>query len=933
MLLRTCASCLAIAALAGLPQVHADDVEDGISMDAPPVTGPPVAGPPVQPVFRGGAARTSRGLYRVQIGNYTGDTVGNNNDFLSLDAFGGLFTTDRMGLLFGDSRLILNDYQNVGTNLGLGYRQYIADIDAIFGANLFYDHRDTGRTEFSQVGAGLELIGPMCEWRSNLYFPVDRREELVGVDHVGILLGQNVFQTGTYEASFRGADTEVGVLLVDVGGISTKALVGGYHFQAPAFSKVWGWKARVEAGVSENLLVNLGVNQDGLFDTTVMLGVELAWPSLNGTTNRTRTGTVLDSLGDPVRRQQNIIVAERTGLVDTGAQVFFVDATGGGSGLRSAPQTLAGASGDPQFGANDVIVLLNQNGTINGDITLDQPGQRLIGSADGSGNAVVTLFDGTVLSLTGLGGRPTLDGTLQMNNSSVASGFDIDTLGWNGIMSTLAAGQTAVVSDVNILNAGDDGLQLDSMEGTFSFLAGTTGGVIANARGDGIQIADSGGTVNLDGVTIQDPAVSGIRADNFSGDLEATGQTTIDGASGGASILVVDSTGNLTFDGLDITDGPAGISLSNADGSFTVRGDTRLTSTGDHGVIVANGSDADVTFGRNLIIDDTFSAGVSLNGGAGDFTVGGMTMITDPGDQGIVALNTSGDLSFNSISIDGSGEAGISLNTHTGDFTATGMTTLTDTGDFGLRALNGSPTMSFAGLDISDTGVAGISLRDADGSFSSNAPIITDNTGDQGLLVVNYTGDINYTSLTSTNVNLNGLSFSNYSGDLTATGATSVTGGQQGLLINASSGNFTFASVNVTNPAASGIALADVSGSFTSSGGTVSGINSFNNGFSMLSGTADISLTDMIFSTTNNDVFGLVSLQFTNGGSAALNNVQANFAAASTGTIGFRTGNAGGTAVELSGTGNTTSNAVAPTQDDGGLFNGSFEVDGNPFTP
>jgi len=899
--------------------------------DAPPTSD--LAGAPgtvYQPNFAAGGERNETGLYRFQVGNFTGRTIGNRNDFISFEAFGGLFINDQNGLLFMDGRLISNDYDNTGTNVGGGLRQYVDGIGAIVGANAFYDLRDTGKADFDQFGFGLEALGTIFEWRANAYVPVNK-DSNVTFNHIGVLIGNNVYQTATYQSAFRGFDTEAGAVVTRNEYVQTKLLAGIYGFEGDEFQDVWGGKVRGEAEIGNFTRLSLSANRDDLFKTTVMFGVELSFPSLNGRTERTLTNRVGDRLGDRVDRLQNIVIAEKQKLVDTGSQVFFLDNGAGGNGNFAAPQTTAQLLANPDFGPNDVVVLLDRNGTIQGNIILNQPNQQAVGSPTAAGVAVIPLPNGVFLTLSGLGGRPTLDGQVQMTNTSRISGFDIDTLGGNALVSTLAQGQSAVVTDVNILNAGNHGVFLNGMNGTFSFLAGATGGLIDNARTNGFFIENSSGNVFLDNVTIANSDVNALRTNNFSGLLQATGTTNITGAMN-QSISIQNSTGSFEFGDLNITDGTDGISLFDHDGNFTVFGNTVLDSTGDHGVLATNTSSGAITFFGDLTITDTHSAGISLNGHNGSFSVGGTTTLTDTGDQGIRLFNNSNtDLSFGALNISQTHTAGISLHTSTGSFTATGPITVNDTGDQGLLAQNFTGDITYHDFTSTNNTLYAQSFFNYNGTVTSTGT--TSATGGQtGILVQNSNADFNYQTITSTGAAQYGVSLFNLTGDFTANGTTTITGGQTGLLIQNSTGDYSFETLNVSGTSQYGVSLHTLNGSFTATGGNVTVTGMGNNAFLMQNSVLDVTLTDMIFSSNATDVYGLVTLFYSNGGSAALNNVQANFTGGTANTIGFRFQNLGSTDVQVSGAGNT-SNANTPAFSDGGNFDGSLEVNAAPFTP
>ncbi len=81
------------------------------------------------------------------------------------------------GLVFINPRFSFTDRSEEEYNLGIGYRHLIRDNQAIVGANVFYDRRETALgSSFNQVGFGAEYLSHFIDARANVYLPLDRRE-------------------------------------------------------------------------------------------------------------------------------------------------------------------------------------------------------------------------------------------------------------------------------------------------------------------------------------------------------------------------------------------------------------------------------------------------------------------------------------------------------------------------------------------------------------------------------------------------------------------------------------------------------------------------------------------------------------------------------------------------------------------------------------
>ncbi|EFB40652.1 hypothetical protein pah_c197o030 [Parachlamydia acanthamoebae str. Hall's coccus] len=136
-------------------------------------------------------------------------------------------------------------------NVGGGLRWRDCMTGFIFGANLYYDYRNTTQTDFNQFGFGLEFFTNCFEMRLNAYFPVGdvtHCEDHVFSDYIGPYYAV----CGLTEIAQKGVDLEVGHTFWKCPYFSVFGAIGGYYYTDVCGhrhhnhnnEKRWGEKAR-----------------------------------------------------------------------------------------------------------------------------------------------------------------------------------------------------------------------------------------------------------------------------------------------------------------------------------------------------------------------------------------------------------------------------------------------------------------------------------------------------------------------------------------------------------------------------------------------------------------------------------------------------------------------------------------------------------------
>jgi parallel beta helix pectate lyase-like protein len=646
--------------------------------------------------------------------------------------------------LFSDARLFMSNGGYFGGNVGFGYRYRVPEGNRFFGASFWYDLDDTTSEMFHQLGVSLESCGALWDVRTNLYIPIGDYETDYGIAvQDQQFAGNQVTFTGarTFGTAMTGFDLELG-LPVPTEFARTRNISitpGTYMFFGDAAEEIYGYKIRAEGNVTSNVAMQVEMTDDDTFGTTVMLGVEFVLPGGSrykkpaDTSSRIRTDQF-------VHRNYNVIVSKqvdlRPGLAainpETGQpySVQHVSSAAGGAGLGTAEDPFHAIS-DAQAAAGDIIFV--HGNSVLGNPVVMQAGEQILG--EGVDHSI--LYDGYGMNLlptvNNSAARPTLLGVsgtaVTLASDSQFSGFIVDSPTENGIFGDSIS--NVVVRDVDVLNAGLDGLyvrnsgdQNDFYELTITGAVGAAvhidggnsntviDGALDNSTGRAVVVeSTTGGQVDLTGMVVEDDGGEGVLLENVDGDVSfgrvevrnsSTAGIAMDGGSGdvvfanalvenaaGAGVDIRNTTGSFAFDDLDVTSqtGGPGVSVvdSTAAGTFS---SVDIATNGATGMFVQNSSELAIEAGG---ID-------SVNGTAVDIE------------------NATVDANLTSVSSSGAG-VGIRIVDHQGQFLivgseADGSGGLIENATTGVL-LSNAGTVGFQYVDFDGNGV-GIDVADTE---------------------------------------------------------------------------------------------------------------------------------------------------------------------------------------------------------------------------
>ncbi len=623
---------------------------------------------PVDPGFEGGQVSGDVselfgdsawfGRYRPHVGYryQAGDTIGRIGGLSSFDAFFPVLEGDDSDwLMFIDARLLLgDDNHNLGSNVGLGARQYLPEYQRTIGGYVYYDTRDAGYANFDQISGGIETLGDIWDARLNWYVPTGTTRKQYATTHVnnggsyqfiGHYLYGGTF-TRYYQAAMKGLDMEAGAKFYTNDYMDLRAYAGWYHFQASGSPQAWGWKSRVESRISDMVSLNLSVQNDRVFDTTVNFSVGIQWPSITGLRNGPRSDLkAWDRLGESPERLRAIVVDNQEvqdpngGLIinpSTGNPYYFMHvATGGNSdGSYEDPYaTLAAAFADPRTQAGDLIVYDHRDGSETGNFVLADNTQVL---SEGPAQFINSQFGPLQLPDSGTGINPDITGSFTLNNGSVLSGFDITTTTGSSIIANGVGNIRVANNTINNTTAGiSAGIDLLNVTGSVTFdettisrtngvgllivggdadISFTNSPITASSSTYGVRIQNAGGSVHLGQINgtgnTFDAFVTSNTADITIDELNSTGATSL-------PFTVQNNTGSFTLNGGTIANSAASGGQIDGSQNVTVRNVT-WNSPGGHGLRVTNSSN--LTISNNTINNANFD-GIYVLNSSGNITI------------------------------------------------------------------------------------------------------------------------------------------------------------------------------------------------------------------------------------------------------------------------------------------------------------------------
>lgn len=417
-------------------------------------------------------------------------------------------------------------------NAGIGLR-YLT-CSRVWGANAYYDYRKTNKQHYNQIGAGLESLGRVWDFRINGYLPVGKKTSSFWGSHFDHFQNHFVFLSGKKEFALKGANAEAAAHIHVVKNVDVTVAMGPYYLAGHS-EAAWGGEARAELDLFKYCKLEGFTSYDSIFRWTGQgqLSVVIPFGGKRKIQKRScqspLTAIALATRSvQPVNRFEIIPTDRKKSIAkaidpSTGKPYFFwfVDNTSHSKGTFESPfPTLieaqnASKSGDVIYvfpgdgtstGMDAGIVLKNnqyffgagighQLPTTTGKVSIPPQASGLPSLAASLGNSVVTVANHNCIS----GFQMTSDAGGTLNGSYCIGSFSGATKdlfvsqniltannGAAGILPNAPSGQIKITN--NIVQSGDGqgtyGIYLSQTSGSGSY--DVKNNIIANFRNNGI---------------------------------------------------------------------------------------------------------------------------------------------------------------------------------------------------------------------------------------------------------------------------------------------------------------------------------------------------------------------------------------------------------------------------------------------------------------
>lgn len=422
---------------------------------------------------------------------------------------------DVRGHIFNNARL--------AANAGWGIR-YLS-TSHIWGINAYYDYRNSSYRPYQQVGAGVECLGDIWDFRLNGYLPVGKKRSSYFDTQFYRFEGHSMLLSRTYEYAFKGGNAEIGAHLMQKKNVELYAAVGPYYLNGRGGS-TWGGEGRVKLSFCDYLNLEGNASYDGIFKS-IFQG-QLGFTFELGPKERKRAGRenicsssaiLMDRAVRPVDRNEIVALDKNTRHPvainpATGQPYYFifVNNTSSSAGTYESPYpNLQQAQNNSS--PYDVIYVFPGNGstyttTYGGSSGLSmQNGQMLLGASI-SYSMPTTV--GSVVIPALASSRPALQNAtatspvVTLSNNNTVSGFSFSSP-YRGIYGSGISNVTANDNVFTSPTTNQGAIHLLNPTGQVSTSGNTFSSI---AAGDGIYLLSSSGTINA--LTITNSSFSGI---------------------------------------------------------------------------------------------------------------------------------------------------------------------------------------------------------------------------------------------------------------------------------------------------------------------------------------------------------------------------------------------------------------------------------------
>lgn len=201
--------------------------------------------------------------YRITARHTEANGIGYNLGYTTLEGFFSfLYPRNDVWVPILDLRGHVFNNGKLAANAGIGLR-YLSG-SRVWGANAFYDYRNTTHQHYNQVSLGLESLGEIWDFRINGYLPVGNKVSSLYSSSFGGFHGNYLYLKRKREFAFKGMNAEVGAHVDQIRNIPFYFAAGPYYLQGQG-KTAWGGALRVAVEFYRYLTLEGNTSYDHLF--------------------------------------------------------------------------------------------------------------------------------------------------------------------------------------------------------------------------------------------------------------------------------------------------------------------------------------------------------------------------------------------------------------------------------------------------------------------------------------------------------------------------------------------------------------------------------------------------------------------------------------------------------------------------------------------
>lgn len=200
--------------------------------------------------------------------------IGYEKGYTTLEGFLALLDPSEPWTELLDIRTHLFDDGKFAANAGLGFR-YVEE--RVWGINVYYDFRFSPHEDYHQLGAGIESLGDLWDFRANWYHPIKRQKSSSFDRKFEDTEDGRKHYKCKREYVMKGVNAEIGAHSSEMTWGTLYAAMGPYYLEDQK-KHTWGGEARLTFETLDYIRLECSGSYDQIFHGIVQGQISLMIP-------------------------------------------------------------------------------------------------------------------------------------------------------------------------------------------------------------------------------------------------------------------------------------------------------------------------------------------------------------------------------------------------------------------------------------------------------------------------------------------------------------------------------------------------------------------------------------------------------------------------------------------------------------------------------